>query len=801
MKLGISGFLTKAFIRSPMTPLLLLASIVIGMVALLALPREEEPQISVPMVDIMISANGFKAADAVELITEPLEEIIKGINEVEHVYSLSEDDRVTVTARFDVGMSEDVAIVRVHDEIRANLNRLPIGIPEPLVVGRGINDVAILTLTLKPKPENAGRWNDNAIFDVAEELLYELVKVKDVGATFITGGRPAQMRVEPDPERLSLYGVTLNQLVDKIKNANRSFLLGDVRQTGGSLPVVAGQNLAAPADIGMLLITARDGRPVYVKDVADVVIGAKQTEDRVWHFEISSDGTLARLPAVTLSLAKRAGANAVTVADEILARLRTVQGRLIPDGLDVVVTRNYGETALEKSDELLFHLGLATISIVVLIAFTLGWRESIVVAVVVPTTILLTLFASWMMGYTINRVSLFALIFSIGILVDDAIVVVENIVRHWAKGGIRRPLESTIEAVAEVGNPTIIATLTIVAALLPMMFVSGLMGPYMSPIPANASAAMIFSFFIAMIVTPWLLFKVAFKGKDRPDEKMMVELSKHGDDESDPGVLGRFYLRVATPLLVGRKRSIRLLTGVGVATVLVMGLFVTNSVTVKLLPFDNKSEMQIVVDLPEGASLEATDRVLADIARRVKDVPELVHMQAYAGTAAPFNFNGLVRHYYMRSESWQGDLQINLKPKGERDRQSHEIALDIRRLIADLAVPDGTSVKVVEVPPGPPVLSTLMAEIYGPDPETRRAAARKVRAAFEAVDFVVDVDDTLGQPQQRLRIEIDQENLEFYGVQEQALYDTLDALIGGVSVGYSQRGSGINPIEIAVRLP
>ncbi|MBT3237269.1 MAG: efflux RND transporter permease subunit [Rhodospirillaceae bacterium] len=801
MKLGISGVLTKAFIRSPMTPLLLLASVVIGFVALISLPREEEPQISVPMVDIMIQANGFKAADAVELITEPLEDIIKGINEVEHVYSLSEDDSVVVTARFDVGTDEDTAIVRVHDEIRANMNRLPIGIPEPLIVGRGINDVAILTLTLKPRPENAERWNDNAIYDVAEELLYELVKVKDVGYTSIVGGRADQLRVEPDPERLSLYGITLNQLIDKVRNANRSFLIGNVRDGGGSLPVVAGQNLAGMSDIGMLLITARDGRPVYVKDVADVVVGAQPTEDRVWHFEKTENGELARLPAVTLALAKRSGANAVTVADEILARLDTVQGRLIPAGLDVSVTRNYGETALEKSDELLFHLGLATLSIVLLIVFSLGWRESIVVAVVVPTTILLTLFASWMMGYTINRVSLFALIFSIGILVDDAIVVVENIVRHWGKGGIRRPLESTIEAVAEVGNPTIIATLTIVAALLPMMFVSGLMGPYMSPIPANASAAMIFSFFIAMIVTPWLLFKVAFKGKDKPDEKLIAALGAHGDEEDDPGMLGRLYLRIARPLLVGRKRSIRFLIAVGVATVLVMGLFATKSVTVKLLPFDNKSEMQVVVDLPEGASLEDTERVLADVAMRIKDLDELVHMQAYAGTAMPFNFNGLVRHYYMRSQPWQGDLQINLKPKHDRDRQSHEIALNVRALIADMVVPDGTSVKVVEVPPGPPVLSTLMAEIYGPDPQTRREAARKVRKAFEAVDFVVDVDDTLGQPQQRLRIEIDQENLEYYGVQEQALYDTLEALISGISVGYSQRGSGVNPIEIAVRMP
>ncbi|MBC8337408.1 MAG: efflux RND transporter permease subunit, partial [Alphaproteobacteria bacterium] len=395
----------------------------------------------------------------------------------------------------------------------------------------------------------------------------------------------------------------------------------------------------------------------------------------------------------------------------------------------------------------------------------------------------------------------FALIFSIGIMVDDAIVIIENIVRHWARGGARTPLKSTIEAVAEVGNPTIIATLTIVAALLPMMFVSGLMGPYMSPIPANASAAMVFSFFVAVIITPWLLFKIAFGGRDTVNGETRATLEQNGEDEEDPGALGRLYLRLARPLLVGRTRSIRFLAAVGVATVLVMGLFATKSVTVKLLPFDNKSELQIVVDLPEGSSLEDTERVLSEAAGRLSKVAEITHMQIYAGTAVPFNFNGLVRHYYLRGEPWQGDLQINLKPKHDRDRQSHAVALDIRRLIKGLSAPEGTSIKVVEVPPGPPVLSTLMAEIYGPDQDSRREAARKVRKAFEAVDFVVDVDDSLGQPPERLRFEIDQQNLEFHGVQEQALYDTLQALFVGVNVGYSQRGDGVNPVEISVRLP
>jgi len=792
--LGISGHLTKYFLQSPLTPLILLASLALGMVALMALPREEEPQISVPMVDILIEANGLKAADVMELVAKPLEDIIKGINEVEHVYSQSEDDRVMVTARFDVGTDEDTAILRVHDEIRANISRIPIGIPEPLIIGRGINDVPIVTITLAPTSGNVERWDDNALFKIARELKHELIKVNDVGLTFVVGGRADQIRVEPDPERLALYGVTLGQLIDKVESANRTSFVGRIRDDGPnggrSIPVLAGQTLIGVPDISLLMITARDGRPVYVKDVAKVVMGSKPEESRVWHMVKSADG-LETVPAVTVAVAKRKGANAVQVADDIVQRLDLVKGTILPNDIEAVITRNYGETALEKSDELLFHLGLATISIVLLVGWALGWREGSVVAVVVPTTILLTLFASYMMGFTINRVSLFALIFSIGILVDDAIVVVENIVRHWQMTNYKDPLKTAVEAVKEVGNPTIIATLTIVAALLPLMFVSGLMGPYMSPIPANASAAMVFSFFVAVIITPWLLYKITFwNGKPPKSEGV------HG-----PGALGEFYKRIATKVLVGRKNSINLLIVVGIATALSVTLFATKSVTVKLLPFDNKSELQVVVDLPEGTSLEITDRVMGAIALRLQDLPEMVSMQAYVGTAMPFNFNGLVRHYYLRSESWMGELQINLSPKGERDRQSHAVALDVRERLADLNVPDGTSLKVVEVPPGPPVLATLLAEIYGPSPEARREAAAKVRAAFESVGYVVDVDDSLGNPAPRLLLQIDQENLEFHGVQERDLYDTIASLVGGKSVGYSQRGGGIDPIEIAVRLP
>jgi multidrug efflux pump subunit AcrB len=566
-----------------------------------------------------------------------------------------------------------------------------------------------------------------------------------------------------------------------------------VRSGGGSLPVLAGQTLQGAADIGLLLVTTRDGRPVYVRDVADIAVGGRPDDSRVLHLAPDGRGGLTRVPAVTLAVAKRAGANAVTIAERVLERVHAIEAGGLPKDLTLTVTRNYGETADEKANELLFHLALATLSIVALIVFAVGWREGVVTFIVIPTTILLTLFASWLMGYTINRVSLFALIFSIGILVDDAIVVVENIDRHWSMNDGRSRIDAAIAAVAEVGNPTVIATLTVIAALLPMMFVSGLMGPYMSPIPANASAAMIFSFFVAMVLTPWLMVTLRRGGG-------AGQGGEHGHDGGG-GRLGRIYRAVARPVVRSRTGALIFLLAVGVATVLSTAAFYTRDVTVKLLPFDNKSELQVVIDLPRGAAVEDTERVLLAAAAKLSDLPELTSLQSYAGTAAPFNFNGLVRHYYLRNQPEQGDLLINLLPKGDRQRPSHAIALDVRARLKGLAVPPGAAVKVVEMPPGPPVLSTLLVEVYGPDADIRRAAARRVEDAFRSVDFIVDVDNSFREPGERLRFALDHESLEFHGVEEEAVYDTLQALIGGVPVGYSHRGAGRNPIEISVRLP
>ncbi len=789
MKLGFSGRLTRATIHSPLTPLFLLAAIVFGAVALMTIPREEEPQISVPMVDIIVQANGLKAADAAELVTKPLEEIVRGINGVEHVYSQTEDDRVMVTARFFTGTSEDDAILRVHAKLRANYDRIPLGIPEPLIIGRGINDVAIVTMTLSPKPAAASRWNEKDLYALAGKLQSELIKVDNIGLTYISGGAANEIDVEPNPEKLSEFGVTLQQLEAKIQGANRSFLAGDLRERGKMFEAVAGHTLSGIPDIGLLLVTTRDGRPVYVRDLAKIAIGPGPAEHHVW--TMTRDGKAWNTaPAVTVAFAKRAGANAVVVADALVKRAHALEGSLIPRDVHVEVTRDYGKTANDKANELLFHLALATVSIVLLIGFVVGWREAAVTLIVIPTTILLTLFAANVMGYTINRVSLFALIFSIGILVDDAIVVVENIARHWDMNDGRSRTQAAIEAVAEVGNPTIVATLTVIAALLPMLFVSGMMGPYMAPIPANASAAMLFSFFVAMVIAPWALLKLAGRGTG-------PEL----DEPHTEGAIGRLYRRMAAPIVRSRKSARRFLMWVTIATIAACMLFVTENVTVKLLPFDNKSELEVLSDLPEGASVEDTARALFEAAQVAKQVPEVKSVQVYAGTPAPFNFNGLVRHYYLRARPEMGELQVNLTDKSERSRESHAIALDLRKRLSAVKFPKGTSVKVVEVPPGPPVLSTLLAEIYGPDQKTRRAVAAETETLFKSVPYIVDVDNSWGEPRPRLRISIDQDRLEYFGVEQSDVYDTLNALLGGVAVGYSHRGPERNPIPIMVREP
>lgn len=789
MNLGISGRLTRATITSPLTPLFLLASIAVGLLALMAIPREEEPQISVPMVDIQVMAPGLAAPDAVELVGTPLETIVKSVDGVEHVYTQAEDDGVMVTARFLVGSDPEDAAIRINEKLQANWDRIPVGIPDPKVTVRGINDVPIVVLTLTPQKGAVGKWSDQALYELAGKLRTEIAKVDNVGLTFITGGRADEVRIQPDPAKLSQYGVPLGSVIEAAGQANRSFPVGAIREGGKAISVSVGRTLTSAQEVGLLTVRSATGAPVYLRDVANVDQGPREDQARAWRWA-KSDGKWHSAPAVSLAVAKRSGANAVVLSESILERLELMKGSLIPEGVEVSVTRNYGETANEKANELLFHLALATISIVALIGFAIGWREAGVTAVVIPTTILLTMFASNLMGFTINRVSLFALIFSIGILVDDAIVMIENIARHWAMDDDRSRIDAAVEAVAEVGNPTIVATLTVVVALLPMLFVSGLMGPYMAPIPVNASAAMVFSFFVAVVIAPWLMIRFARKTLE----------GGHGHAE-DGGKLGVAYAKVAHRIIDTKKSAKTFLIWVGVATLLACSMFYFKAVTVKLLPFDNKSEVQVVVDMPEGTALENTARVLEDVAAVTRSLPETVSMEAYAGSSAPFNFNGLVRHYFLRARPEMGDVMVTLAPKDERDRSSHDVALDLREKLKTLKLPSGASIKVVETPPGPPVMATLLAEIYGPDAETRRKTALEVEKIFKSVPYIVDVDNSFGTQRPRLRLIPERDRIDYYGLSERHINDSIGALLGSQTVGYVPRGDGRTPLPITIALP
>ena len=793
MNLGISGRLTRATIASPLTPLFLMAAIAVGLLALLTIPREEEPQISVPMVDIQVMAPGLSAADATELVGIPLETIVKSVDGVEHVYTQAQDDSVMVTARFLVGSNPEDAATRIEEKLRANWDKKPVGIPDPKVTVRGINDVPAVVLTLTPKPGAAGQWNDASLYELAAKLRTEIAKVDNVGLSFLVGGRPEEIRIAPDPAKLRQYGVPLGNVIEAASQANRSFPLGNVREDGKAVGVTAGQTLSTAEEVGLLTVRSGSGAPVYLRDVASVTQGPREDQARAWRWAKTDNGAgtgrWSSAPAVSIAFAKRTGANAVVVSDAILQRVQTLKGTLIPADVEVAVTRNYGETANEKANELLFHLALATVTIVVLIGFAIGWREAGVTAVVIPTTILLTMFASNLMGYTINRVSLFALIFSIGILVDDAIVMIENIARHWGMDDGRSRTQAAIEAVAEVGNPTVVATLTVVAALLPMLFVSGLMGPYMAPIPVNASAAMIFSFFVAVVIAPWLMIRFARKALG----------PGHGHDESG-GRLGRLYARVAHRVIDTRRSARNFLIGVGVATLVACSMFYFKAVTVKLLPFDNKSEVQVVVDMPKGTALENTGRVLEDVAGIVRGLPEATSMEAYVGTSAPFNFNGLVRHYFLRSQPYQGDVMVTLMPKGERRRSSHQIALDLRQRLKALRLPDTASIKVVETPPGPPVLATLLAEVYGPDAGTRQRTATELEKIFKSVPYIVDVDNSFGTPQPKLRLDLQRDRIDYYGLSQRQIADSIAMLMGSQTVGYAPRGDGRTPLPITIAL-
>jgi len=779
VKQGIAGRLAALFIDSKLTPLLIAASIVVGIGAVVLLPREEEPQIVVPMIDVFAAMPGASPAEVEQRLTKPMEKLLWEIPGVEYVYSTSSAGRSMVIVRFRVGEDEQRAIVRLNDKLHANADKIPPGASPPLIKPRSIDDVSVLALTL-----SSDRYDHYALRRIAAQLQTEIKQVPSVSEVTIIGGTRRQLRVDLDPARIAAYGLTPGTIVPMIQQANTQLPAGAMSSGNREVLVETGGFIADANDAKRIVLASRNGHPIDLGDVASVTDGGEDPADYVFFGRGN-----AVAPAVTISVAKRKATNATELAKTILRKVDSLKGALIPADIHVDVTRNYGETAAEKSNELLYHMFLAVLSVTILIALTLGRRESAIVAIAIPVTLALTLAVFYIFGYTLNRVTLFALIFSIGILVDDAIVVVENIVRHHRLPENRRRSlrDVAVEAVAEVGNPTVLATFTVIAAIVPMGFVRGLMGPYMRPIPVGASAAMLFSLVVAFVVTPWAALRL---------------LRRHDQSvHAKEGWITRTYRRVMGGIIAQQRARATFLIAIAALLVMAMSLFALKAVRVKMLPFDNKSEFQIIIDMPEGTPLERTAATAREIGTAIAGVPEVANYQIYAGTASPFNFNGLVRHYFLREGSNVADLQVNLAPKGERHAQSHEIAKRVRVLIAPIARRWGARVKVAEVPPGPPVLQTLVAEIYGPDYSRQLAIGKQVQSIFDHTAGVVDVDSYTEDDQQQYRFAVDKEKAASSGVSQQQIDMTLRLALSGMPVGIMHQAQEEEEIPIVVQLP
>ena len=795
-RLGFSGRVARLFLENSLTPLLGLTALLLGLFAVLVTPREEEPQINVTMANVIVPFPGASAQQVESLVTTPMEKVLAEIAGVKHIYSVSRPGAAVITVQFEVGEERTSAIVRLWNAIYSNQDWRPpgVGIGQPLVKPKGIDDVPVMSLTLWTADDARGALD---LKQVAHAVETELKRVPGTRNVYTIGGPDETVQVSLDAQRLAGHGLTISELVGALQAANVVQHAGALTTTAGVLPLQAGQFLASRDDVAQLIVAVREGRPVYLQDVAEVKSGADQPEQYVTFGTgpaaaargIDFSGTS---PAVTIAISKKPGANAIDVTDAVLARMEHLRGTYVPDGVEVTVTRNYGETANDKAVKLIQKLMFATASVVLLVWLTVGWREAVVVGAAVIITLAATLFASWAWGFTINRVSLFALIFAIGILVDDAIVVVENIHRHMGLHPDESLLQLIPRAVDEVGGPTILATFTVIAALLPMAFVSGLMGPYMSPIPINASMGMLISLAIALAFTPWLSRKLLTHAH-----------AGHAPTDHTDTRLHRFFERLMSPFLRGedaRSHRHKLYLGTLVAIGIAVSLAVVQWVVLKMLPFDNKSEFQVVLDMPEGTPVEETARVLDELAAEVAKRAEVTDYQVYAGTSAPINFNGLVRQYYLRSGPEVGDIQVNLVDKHHRDMKSHEIALAVRPALAAIGKKHGGSVKVVEVPPGPPVQAPLVAEVYGPFQGSQQQLVRDLRKVFDATEGVVDVDDSLEAPNPRLVVAIDRQKAALLGVSQAEAAQTLAAGLGGIDATYAQVGRETYPIPVRLEL-
>jgi len=798
-RLGISGRIAARFLTTEITPLLALVGLLMGLFAVLITPREEEPQINVTFANVFIPFPGASAREVELLLTTPAEQILSEIEGVEHIYSSSSPGMSVLTVRFEVGQPRTDAIVRLYNALYSNQNWMPAnaGVGAPLIQPKGIDDVPIVAATLWSEDPQIGAYD---LMRVAHALEAELQRVPGTRDIETLGGPERVVHVLLDPQRLAGFGIAIEDLRRALAAANASHDAGGVVADSREIQVQAGTFLTTPEEVAELVVGVREGAPVFLRDVATVRYGPDQPERYVSYgagpaTTSSATGKAtsdALLPAVTVAVSKKPGENAVEVAEAVIRRFEQLKGTFFPDGIEVTITRNYGATAEDKAQTLIKKLAFATISVVVLVLFTLGRREALVVGAAVAVTLTITLFASWAWGFTLNRVSLFALIFSIGILVDDAIVVVENIHRHMQLGG-RSLTEAIPPAVDEVGGPTILATFTVIAALLPMAFVSGLMGPYMRPIPINASTGMLISLAVAFVFTPWLYRRLFLH-------------ARHGDPtHAEPAAsrLQRFFTVVMRPFLRGRDgRGARVLLLLAILALIggSMALVATRSVVMKMLPFDNKSEFQVLVDMPEGTPVEQTNRVLQALAEHLRTLPEVTDLQLYAGTSAPINFNGLVRQYYLRRAPHQGDIQVNLVDKHLRDRKSHEIATGVRPALTAIGRQYGASLKIVEVPPGPPVLAPLVAEIYGLDYAGQMKVASQLRGLFEATPDLVDIDDTIEAPQEKLVFAVDRARAARLGVGQQAIAAAINAAVRGEDASFLHSENTKSPIPIRLEL-
>jgi len=794
-KLGFSGSIAKKFLHSEITPLLALVGFLMGVFAVLITPREEEPQINVTFANVFIPFPGATAVEVEDIVSTPAEQVLSEIVGIEHIYSVSRPGMSILTVQFEVGEDRSQAIVRLYNKIFSNQDWLPqnMGVGQPIIKPKGIDDVPIVSITLWTEDKNRAGYD---LQQISHSIEAELKRVPGTRDIYSIGGPDRVVKVEIDPQRMAGYGIDLDQLKMSLQNANTSSETSSITQDNKEILIKAGSYLTSPEEVKNLVIGISQGTPIYLSDVADISFGPDQAEQFVWFGtgpaaadkNISAKGSF---PAITIAIAKKPGSNAIEVADQAVERLEQLKGIFIPEGIQVSVTRNYGETANDKAMTLIKKLFLATTVVVLLVMLALGWREAFIVGIAIFVTLALTLFASWAWGFTLNRVSLFALIFSIGILVDDAIVVVENIHRHMQFG--KKSLADAIPlAVDEVGGPTILATFAVVAALLPMAFVSGLMGPYMSPIPINASIGMMISLAVAFIVTPWLTLKFL---KNTQHSHAGTQENSNAENTG----LYRFFNKVVRPFLNGAKgKTKRWLLTLGILTLIgaSVSLVGINAVVLKMLPFDNKSEFQIIVDMPEGTSLEQTARVLSDLGDYVATIPEVTDFQSYIGTAAPINFNGLVRQYYLREGANVADIQVNLQDKRLRDRKSHEIALSVRDSLQTIGKKYNANVKVVEVPPGPPVQAPLVAEVYGIDYEGQIHVAKSLGEVFKNTDDLVDIDDSVEVASEKWIIQIDRNKAAKLSLNQQAITNAISTALSGFDAGYLHEQNVKYPVPI-----